>query len=79
MDNSNKNVKIVSDVYVYENAFKNDSGDLINYSQLAVDVQIGDTKLRLTRKLRGFENEYIKSLISADNAFGDNGDLSYGN
>lgn len=67
---NSKNIKIVSVPYVYENAFKTDDGNLINYSQLAVDVQIGETKLRLTRKLRGFENEYIKSLISADNAFG---------
>lgn len=64
------NIKIVSDPYVYENAFQNENGQIINYSQLAVDVQIGDTKARLTKKLRGFETEYIKSLISADNAFG---------
>ena len=64
-----KNVKIVGQPYVYENAFKNQQGDVIEYAQLAVDVQIGDTTKRLTRKLVGFEKEYIKSLISADNAF----------
>lgn len=58
------NIKIVSKPYVYENAFKNDNGDLINYAQLAVDVKVGDTTCRLTKKLKGFETEYIKSLIS---------------
>lgn len=67
----NKNIEIVGQPYVYENAFKSDSGELINYSQLAVDVKIGDTIRRLTCKLRGFEKEYVNSLISADNAFGD--------
>lgn len=70
MENSNKNVKIISQPYVYENAFKTDDGNLINYSQLCVDIMVGETKLRLSRKLRGFEPEYIKTLISADNAFG---------
>lgn len=68
---SKKNIQIVGTPYVYENAFKNDKGDVIEYAQLAVDVKIGDTTLRLTRSLRGFEKEYIKTLISADNAFGD--------
>ena len=68
---SNKNVKILSQPYVYENAFKAPDGNLIEYSQLAVDVKIGDTTCRLTKKLRGFEKEYIKSLIQADNAFGE--------
>ena len=64
-----KNIKIVGQPYVYENAFKNQQGDVIEYAQLAIDVQIGDTVKRLTRKLVGFEKEYIKTLISADNAF----------
>lgn len=59
-------IKIISQPYVYENAFKNDNGDLINYAKLCVDVQIGDTKQRLSKSLRGFETEYIKSLISAN-------------
>lgn len=67
-----KNIKIVKTPYIYENAFKNDNGDLVNYAQLRVDVQIGDTIKSLTYKLKGFEVEYIKSLISADNAFSDN-------
>lgn len=66
---NNKNIEIVSQPYVYENAFKNQNGDTIEYAQLAVDVKIGDTTKRLTRKLVGFEKEYINSLISADNAF----------
>lgn len=67
-----KNIKIVSQPYIYENAFKNDNGDLVNYAQLRVDVKIGDTTKSLTYKLKGFETEYVKTLISADNAFGDN-------
>lgn len=64
----NNKIKIISQPYVYENAFKNENGDLINYAQLAVDIKIGDTTARLTKKLRGFESEYIKSLISASAA-----------
>ena len=67
-----KNITIVKTPYVYENAFKNDNGDLIEYAQLAVDVKVGDTICRLTKSLKGFEKEYIKSLISADNAFNEN-------
>lgn len=66
----NNSIKIVSEPYVYENAFKNENGDMIEYSQLRVDVQIGDTKRSLSYKLKGFESEYIKSLISNSNAFG---------
>ena len=64
-----KNIEIVKDPYLYENAFKNDNGDVINYSRLCVDVKIGDTTKQLSYKLKGFETEYIRSLISADNAF----------
>lgn len=64
-----KNIKIVKMPYVYENAFKNDNGELVEYCQLRVDVQIGDTVKPLVYKLRGFEGEYIKSLISSDSAF----------
>lgn len=64
-----KNIKIVGQPYVYENAFTGADGNVIEYSQLAVDVQIGDTIKKLSYKLRGFEKEYIKTLISADNAF----------
>ena len=67
-----KNIEIVGQPYVYENAFKNAQGDVIEYAQLAVDVKIGDTTKKLTRKLVGFEKEYIKTLISADNAFDEN-------
>lgn len=66
-----KNIEIVGQPYVYENAFKNQNGDMIEYAQLAVDVKIGDTTKRLTRKLVGFEKEYINTLISSDNAFGE--------
>lgn len=64
-----KNITIINQPYIYENAFKNDDGDVVNYSQLRVDVKIGDTIKPLSYKLKGFEIEYIKSLISADNAF----------
>lgn len=67
----NKNVEIIGKPYIYENAFKSENGDIVNYAQLAIDVKIGDTTKRLTYKLRGFEKEYLNSLISADNAFGD--------
>lgn len=67
-----KNIKIVKAPYIYENAFKNDNGDLVNYAQLRVDVQIGETIKSLTYKLKGFEVEYIKTLISSDNAFNEN-------
>lgn len=67
-----KNIAIVKSPYVYENAFKNDNGDVIEYAKLAVDVKVGDTTCRLTKSLKGFEKEYIKSLISVDNAFGEN-------
>lgn len=66
-----KNVEVIGQPYVYENAFKNQNGDTIEYAQLAIDVKIGDTTKRLTRKLVGFEKEYINSLISSDNAFGE--------
>lgn len=65
-------IKIVKTPYIYENAFKNDNGDVIEYAQLAVDVQIGDTVCRLTKSLRGFEKEYVKDQISAENAFSEN-------
>lgn len=64
-----KNISIANEPYVFENAFKNENGDVIEYAQLAVDVKIGDTTCRLTKSLKGFEKEYIKSLISADSAF----------
>lgn len=65
-------IKIVKDPYLYENAFKNDNGDMIEYSQLAVDVKVGDTVCRLTKSLRGFEKEYIKDQIEAESAFSEN-------
>lgn len=65
-------IKIVKTPYIYENAFKNDNGDVIEYAQLAVDVQIGDTVCRLTKSLRGFEKEYVKDQISAESAFSEN-------
>ena len=58
-----KNITIVKTPYVYENAFKNDNGDLIEYAQLAVDVKVGDTICRLTKSLKGFEKEYIKFFL----------------
>lgn len=64
-----KNLQIVGQPYVYENAFKNDKGEIINYSRLAVDVKVGETTIRLTHKLTGFEKEYFNNLISADQAF----------
>lgn len=67
-----KNIEIIKTPYIYENAFKNDNGDLIEYAQLSVDVKVGDTTCRLSKPLRGFEKEYIKSLISADNVFNEN-------
>lgn len=65
-------IEIIKQPYLYENAFKNDNGDVVEYAQLAVDVKIGDTTCRLTKSLRGFEKEYIRDLISADNAFSEN-------
>lgn len=65
-------IEIVKQPYLYENAFKNDNGDVIEYAQLAVDVKIGDTVCRLTKSLRGFEKEYVKDQISADSAFSEN-------
>lgn len=67
MENA-KNVKIVKDVYIYENSFKNENGDLVNYAKLACDVQIGSTICRLTKSLKGFEVEYVKNLIAKDSA-----------
>lgn len=64
-----KNIQIIKTPYVYENAFKNDNGDLINYSQLRVDVKIGEKTIHLTYKLKDIESEYVKSLLSADEAF----------
>lgn len=66
-----KYITIAKYPYIYENAFKNDNGDLIEYAQLAVDVKIGETICRLTKSLKGFEKEYIKSLIREENAFGE--------
>lgn len=63
-------IKIVKQPYIFENAFKNENGDVVEYSQLRVDVKIGDTIKPLVYKLKGFEAEYIKSLISSENAFG---------
>lgn len=60
-------IKVITKPYIYENAFKSDNGDLINYSRLCVDVKIGDTTCRLTKKLTGFEVPYIKSLIEKQN------------
>lgn len=65
-------IEIVKQPYLYENAFKNDNGDVIEYAQLAVDVKIGDTVCRLTKSLRGFEKEYVKDHISAESAFSEN-------
>lgn len=65
-------IEIVKQPYLYENAFKNDNGDVIEYAQLAVDVKIGDTVCRLTKSLRGFEKEYVKDQISAESAFSEN-------
>lgn len=67
-----KNIQIVKTPYVYENTFKNDNGDLINYSQLRVDVKVGEKKVHLTYKLKDIEAEYVKSLLSADEAFSEN-------
>lgn len=65
-------IELQGGLYVYENAFKNDDGDLIEYSQLRQDVKIGDKILHLSYKLRGFECQFIKDLISAQNAFNEN-------
>lgn len=65
-------IQIVKQPYLYENAFKNDNGDVVEYAQLAVDVKIGETTCRLTKSLRGFEKEYIRDQISAENAFSEN-------
>lgn len=65
-------MEIVKQPYIYENAFKNENGDIIEYCQLRVDVKIGDKVIPLSYKLRGFESEYVKSLISAQEAFSEN-------
>ena len=49
-----------SDPYIYEGEFENENGQKIKYCQLVVDVMAGDTKIRLTRTLKGLEKEYIK-------------------
>lgn len=65
-------IELTGGLYVYENAFKNDDGDLIEYSQLRQDVKIGDKIVHLSYKLRGFESEFVKDLISAQNVFNEN-------
>ena len=65
-------IELTGGLYVYENAFKNDDGDLIEYSQLRQDVKIGDKVVHLSYKLRGFESEFVKDLISAQNVFNEN-------
>lgn len=62
-------IETTGGLYVYENAFKNEDGDMVEYAQLRQDVKIGDKILHLSYKLRGFESEFIKDLISAQNAF----------
>lgn len=49
-----------SEPYIYEGEFENENGQKIKYYQLVVDVMAGDTKIRLTRSLKGLEKEYIK-------------------
>lgn len=49
-----------SEPYIYEGEFENENGQKIKYFQLVVDVQAGDTKIRLARSLKGLEKEYIK-------------------
>lgn len=49
-----------SEPYIYEGEFENENGQKIKYYQLVVDVQAGDTKIRLARSLKGLEKEYIK-------------------
>lgn len=61
-----KNVKIISEPYVYDGDFKTLNGDSISYSHLCVDVSVGDTTLKLKRSLKGLEKEYVKSLIEQD-------------
>lgn len=61
-----KNVKIISEPYLYNGEFKTLNGDSISYSHLCVDLQVGDTTLKLKRTLKGLEKDYVKSLLESD-------------
>lgn len=52
-----------SEPYIYEGEFTNDNGQKIKYYQLRIDIQCGDTKIPLTRSLKGLEKEYIKLYL----------------
>ena len=59
-------IEVINTPYVYEGVFINSEGKEITYSQLRVDVQVGDKIIHCVYKLKDIEAEYMKSLLNSE-------------